>query len=184
SRNTASKIAGSVSMPRWTGCVQGAAGGSPSGGRPGDELGRARCWRPMGPSRKPRNRWAAATSSLPLRALAGHGVSPFSVERSGFRIQARLRSAITCMESKVMDMNEYALEILARDRLAELRAAAELANRVRAARPVSRPLRVVLGQALIRMGHRLQGVRRSPRRVRRGWRGQATRGIDAPAERG
>jgi len=92
--------------------------------------------------------------------------------------------AITCMESKVMDMNEYALEILARDRLAELRAAAELANRVRAARPVSRPLRVVLGQALIRLGHRLQGVRRSPRQVRRGWRGQTTRGIDARAERG
>jgi hypothetical protein len=82
------------------------------------------------------------------------------------------------------DVNEYALEILARDRLAELRAAAGLANRVRAARPVSRPLRVVLGQALIRMGHRLQGARRSPRQVRRGWRGQTTRGIDARAERG
>jgi predicted Zn-dependent protease len=83
-----------------------------------------------------------------------------------------------------MDMNEYALEILAQNRLAELRAAAELASRVRAARPVSRPLRVVLGQALIRMGHRLQGVRRSPRQVLGGWRGQATREIDARAESG
>jgi hypothetical protein len=88
------------------------------------------------------------------------------------------------MESKVMDMNEYALEILARDRLAELRAGAELANRIRAARPVSRPLRVVLGEALIRMGYRLQGVRRFPRQDRSGWRGRAARGIDARAERG
>jgi hypothetical protein len=88
------------------------------------------------------------------------------------------------MEGKVMDMNEYALEILARDRLAELRAGAELANRVRAASPVSRPLRVVLGEALIRMGYRLRGVRRFPRQDRSGWRGHAARGIDARAERG
>jgi hypothetical protein len=51
-----------------------------------------------------------------------------------------------------MDMNEYALEVLMRDRLKELRA-----TRDRAA--ASRPLRVALGDALVRLGRRLQGVR-------------------------
>ena len=51
-----------------------------------------------------------------------------------------------------MDMNEYALEVLARDRLKELRATRD---RVAA----SRPLRVALGGALVRLGRRLQGVR-------------------------
>jgi hypothetical protein len=59
-----------------------------------------------------------------------------------------------------MDMNEYALEVLVRDRLAELRAEGERSNRLRAARPASRPLRIALGHALIRMGYHLRGVRR------------------------
>jgi hypothetical protein len=49
-------------------------------------------------------------------------------------------------------MNQYALEVFARDRLAELRARGELQGRIRAARPASRPLWVALGHALIRMG--------------------------------
>jgi|SoiMetStandDraft_2_1073263.scaffolds.fasta_scaffold271955_2 hypothetical protein len=51
-----------------------------------------------------------------------------------------------------MDMNEYALEVLTRARLSELRATRD---RVAA----SRPLRVSLGGALVRLGRRLQGVR-------------------------
>jgi hypothetical protein len=58
-----------------------------------------------------------------------------------------------------MLMNEYVLETLARDRLSEMRAWGERSNLVRAARQAPRPLRVALGHALIRMGHRLQGVR-------------------------
>jgi hypothetical protein len=58
-----------------------------------------------------------------------------------------------------MDMNEYALEILARDRLAELRAASERTNLARAGGRGPRPLRAVLGHALIRLGHRLRGAR-------------------------
>ena len=59
-----------------------------------------------------------------------------------------------------MDMNEYAIEILARERLAELRANAERASEARLGRRASRPLRVAVGQALIRVGRRLQGTRR------------------------
>jgi hypothetical protein len=59
-----------------------------------------------------------------------------------------------------MDMNEYALEVLARERLAELRANSERVNRSRAPARASRPLRVALGQTLIRLGRRLQGARR------------------------
>ena len=55
-----------------------------------------------------------------------------------------------------MDMNEYALETLARERLAELRALAERAARARGGAPASRPLRAALGRALIRLGHRLR----------------------------
>lgn len=58
-----------------------------------------------------------------------------------------------------MDMNEYALEVLARDRLAELRATGERATWARATAAASRPLRVAVGGALIRFGRRLQGVR-------------------------
>jgi hypothetical protein len=59
-----------------------------------------------------------------------------------------------------MDMNEYALEVLARDRLAELRANAQRAKESRWGRRSSRPLRAAIGHALIRMGRRLQGTRR------------------------
>lgn len=59
-----------------------------------------------------------------------------------------------------MDMNEYALEVVAHCRLAERRAEAERWNRAEAARSASRRLRVALGHALIRMGSRLRGVRR------------------------
>ena len=59
-----------------------------------------------------------------------------------------------------MDMNEYALEVLARERLAELRANAEHASRAKLGRRASRPLRVAVGHALIRVGRRLQGPRR------------------------
>jgi hypothetical protein len=58
-----------------------------------------------------------------------------------------------------MDMNEYVFEIVARDRLAEMRAAAARSHRVRGARPASRPLGVALGRWLIRVGRHLQGVR-------------------------
>jgi hypothetical protein len=57
-----------------------------------------------------------------------------------------------------MDMNEYAFEIVTRDRLAEMRAAAERSRRVQAGGPASHPLRVALGHALIRIGRRLRGV--------------------------
>jgi len=56
-----------------------------------------------------------------------------------------------------MDMNEYTLQVLAQDRLAEMRAAGERSSRIRVVRPRSRPLRVVLGHVLIRVGQRLQG---------------------------
>jgi hypothetical protein len=58
-----------------------------------------------------------------------------------------------------MDMNEYALEVLARDRLAALRATRERASLARAAAAASHPLRAALGGALIRLGRRLQGAR-------------------------
>ena len=69
----------------------------------------------------------------------------------------------------VMDMNEYMLEVLTRDRMAELRALAERSHRVRRERRASRPLRIVLGHALIQLGRRLQGVRRPSLPARRGW---------------
>ena len=56
-----------------------------------------------------------------------------------------------------MDMNEYALEMIARDRQAEMREFIEGLDRARAAKPVSRPVRIVLGQVLIGIGRRLQG---------------------------
>jgi hypothetical protein len=58
-----------------------------------------------------------------------------------------------------MDISTYALEVIARDRLTEMRARGERSRRARAARPVSRPLLVTLGQALIRWGRRWQGIR-------------------------
>jgi hypothetical protein len=79
-----------------------------------------------------------------------------------------------------MHMNEYALEVAVRDRLAELRAQAERSNRVRAVRPASRPLRVALGHALIRMGNRLLGVR-GERPVGSGREGPRGRPIASPS---
>ena len=60
-------------------------------------------------------------------------------------------------------MSEWELELLVRSRLEELRAAGELAYRYRAVQPASRPLRVALGQILIRMGRRLLRVPEYPR---------------------
>lgn len=57
-----------------------------------------------------------------------------------------------------MDLNEYLLEFLARNRLDEMRAARAHWSRVDAAGPAERPLRVALGHALIRLGERLQAV--------------------------
>jgi hypothetical protein len=55
-----------------------------------------------------------------------------------------------------MDMNHYAVEILARDRLAERRQAAARHTQVRAARPRA-VIRVAVGRALIRLGTRTLG---------------------------
>jgi hypothetical protein len=60
-----------------------------------------------------------------------------------------------------MPMNEYTLEILARDRLAELRADADVRARARAVRTPHRPVRVMLGLLLMRMGRHLLGGRRT-----------------------
>jgi hypothetical protein len=57
-----------------------------------------------------------------------------------------------------MQVNDYMLEVLMRDRLAEMRAQAERSNQVRAAKLPSRPFRAVLADALIRLGRRLGGV--------------------------
>jgi hypothetical protein len=51
-----------------------------------------------------------------------------------------------------MDMNGYALEVLARQQIAELHAGAALYELARAAAPPRRSLRVVVGLALIRLG--------------------------------
>lgn len=54
-----------------------------------------------------------------------------------------------------MDMNLFTLENVARQRLDELRAQGQRSSVVSATRRPFRPLRVRLGQALIRLGHRL-----------------------------
>ena len=53
-----------------------------------------------------------------------------------------------------MDMNGYALELIAHERLNDLRVAAAT-HALRAGRRTS--LRVVVGHALVRLGHRLLG---------------------------
>jgi hypothetical protein len=58
-----------------------------------------------------------------------------------------------------MDMNAYVLELIIFNRLAELRQRGEREGRLREALPPARPLRVALGEALVRVGRRLQGVR-------------------------
>jgi hypothetical protein len=60
-----------------------------------------------------------------------------------------------------MDVNSYVLEVLVRERLAEMRAKGERLTRLREASGESRPLRFALGHALIRMGQRLRGARSS-----------------------
>lgn len=60
-----------------------------------------------------------------------------------------------------MDLNIYVIEYWAKERMGEVRAAAmrdHLAQSLRA-RP---PLRVAIGQALVSLGHRLQGDARAP----------------------
>jgi len=51
-----------------------------------------------------------------------------------------------------MDMNGYALEIIARQQIAERHAGAARHEMVRAAAPPRRPLRIAIGLALIRLG--------------------------------
>ncbi len=62
-----------------------------------------------------------------------------------------------------MDMNGYALELMARQQIAERHAGAALHEMVRAAAPRRRSLRVALGLALIRLGTWTLG--RTQRRV-------------------
>lgn len=57
-----------------------------------------------------------------------------------------------------MEVNSYVLEVLVRERLAEMRARGERSNRVREAMGDAHSLRFVLGDALIRMGQRLHGT--------------------------
>jgi len=63
----------------------------------------------------------------------------------------------------VMDMNEYVLEILVQERLAEIRAAVEQSNRARAARADPWPRRFAWSQPLIRLRHCLRSIRRYSR---------------------
>ena len=51
-----------------------------------------------------------------------------------------------------MELNAYALEVVAHERLRELRSLAERRDRAQSAAPAARPLRVALGLALIRLG--------------------------------
>ena len=62
-----------------------------------------------------------------------------------------------------MDMNLFFAEWLARERLAEARAAGARDALIQAARPKRRPVRVRLGSALVSLGRRLEG--RRPRRA-------------------
>jgi hypothetical protein len=57
-----------------------------------------------------------------------------------------------------MEVNSYVLEVIVRERLAEMRARGERSNRVREALGDAHPLRFVLGDALIRIGQRLHGA--------------------------
>ena len=61
-----------------------------------------------------------------------------------------------------MDVNLYALEALTRDRLAELRAGAELHGQIHGAVAIRRPLRVTFGLTLIRVGIWALGAGRNP----------------------
>ena len=61
-------------------------------------------------------------------------------------------------------MNLYLEEVIARERLDEARAWTARQASIRSLRSVARPVRVVLGLALIRIGHWVAG--RTPRRAR------------------
>lgn len=56
-----------------------------------------------------------------------------------------------------MDLNEYFAEWLVRERLAEARALAARWALIDSVRPPHRPMRAVLGRALIRVGHWILG---------------------------
>jgi hypothetical protein len=56
-----------------------------------------------------------------------------------------------------MDVNSYVLEVIVRDRLAEMRTKGEWLARLREAGGEPRPLRFAVGHALIRIGERLRG---------------------------
>jgi hypothetical protein len=57
-----------------------------------------------------------------------------------------------------MDLNDYAIEIIVRGRLADMRMDGERRQRLEAARPASRPVRDAVARRFIRMGARLLGV--------------------------
>lgn len=61
-----------------------------------------------------------------------------------------------------MDVNGYALELLAREQLATLRAAAA-AHQLARAGAARRPLRVALGRALVNLGRAVGGGLEGPR---------------------
>jgi hypothetical protein len=54
-----------------------------------------------------------------------------------------------------MDMNVYSLELLVRERIADMR---ERGERIRAARPKSQLLRFALAHALIQLGRRVRRI--------------------------
>jgi hypothetical protein len=56
-----------------------------------------------------------------------------------------------------MDMNDYALELMARQQIAERHAGAARREMARPAAPARRPLRITIGLALIRLGTRALG---------------------------
>jgi len=56
-----------------------------------------------------------------------------------------------------MDMNLYALELMAREQIAERQAGAASYEMARAATTPRRPLRIAVGLALIRLGTRALG---------------------------
>jgi hypothetical protein len=62
-----------------------------------------------------------------------------------------------------MDMDLYLATVMAQERLRDLRSAARRHALVSAARPARRPLRVVLGTALIRLGRMTLGESRAHR---------------------
>ena len=61
-----------------------------------------------------------------------------------------------------MDMNEYCLHSMMKERIAEIRADVRAAALRAEARGRRRPVRVVLGQLLVRLGNRLIVVQPQP----------------------